>query len=96
MNKELLGYEDAVKAVKVLEKRQRYYKNNRKRKYSHIIVKDFQDSEYLKRKKDIKILLSLIAAHKQARKLYGTLVDVKKDLGMSSKSYKKVSDIVND
>ena len=95
MSNELLGYDEALVELKTLEKRQRYYKKNRKTKY-HILIRDFNDNSYRQRKKEIKILLSLIAAHKQSRKLYGLLKDIRKDLGMSSDAYKRVSEVVND
>ena len=73
MNNKLLSYEDAVKQLKPLEDFQREAKKSRKYKFANFnIMYDIQ-GRALARKKEINLLLSIIAAHKLARKLYGKL-----------------------
>lgn len=71
MNNKLMGYEAAIKRLKELEKVQKLKK--RFSKHPHYdSAKKFQ-SEYVKAKKEINLLLSIIAAEKRARKLFGKL-----------------------
>lgn len=95
MNNYLLSYDETLVKLKKLEHKQKYHKKNRKTYYP-ILLRGLIDCSYDQRKKEINILLSLIAVHKQSRKLYGLLKDIKNDLGMSSVSYKRISEVIND
>jgi len=96
MNSKLISYEEAVKQLKVLEIEQRYGKFLN----SNYIGKKWTLSELQSRTsknaKKINILLSIIVAHKQARRMYGVLRDVQGALGMSSKERKLVDGVLNE
>ena len=95
MNSKLTSYEEAVKQLKVIEhnqmSRKRYLKTIKNK-----LVRRGVDSVIQSEKTKINALLSLIAVHKQARRMYGILRDVQKDLGMSSKAYKLVERVLNE
>lgn len=82
MNNKLLSYDEAVETLKDLEKIQRSVKKRRRSTTS--TFRSIQQAKVSANKKEINILLSLIAAHKQARLLYGTLMEVKEHLGMTT------------
>ena len=82
MNKKILSYEDAVKDLKLLEDVQRASKKSRKKTYANIEIKKNIHKHFLNRKEHINLLLSVIAAHKVARRLYGELQDVGRKLGV--------------
>ena len=71
MNSKLLGYEEAVAELKVLEREQRSAKKYRKLR-NEVAKKGLQIIRNRK-VKEINLLLSLIAAHKKARRMYGLL-----------------------
>lgn len=76
MNSKLLSYEDAKKKLKPLEDLQREAKKKRKYKFANFNSMYDLQGRALIRKKEINYLLSIIAAHKVARKLYGELEKV--------------------
>jgi len=82
MNNKLLSYDDAVEELKKLEKFQRSVKKRRRSTYNPL--RTIHQARVSANKKEINILLSLIAAHKQARHLYGILMEVKDHLGMTT------------
>lgn len=76
MNSKILSYEDAVKDLKLMEHFQRSSKKSRKKIYANIEIKKNIHKHFLNRKEHINLLLSIIAAHKLARKVWGALVDL--------------------
>ena len=73
MNSRLIGYKDAVKKLKVIGKEQQRDKKYIAAYGDKFKQMYFKQSRISKRKVVINFLLSIIAAHKQARKLYGQL-----------------------
>jgi len=68
MNNKLIGYDEAVGMIQDLEKQQKV--NKRRRRSLGQIRRSNSQSLVELTKKEINILLSLIHAHKQARKLH--------------------------
>ena len=68
MNNKLLGYDEAVGKLQELEKNQRLFKKIRLRSTRQEMARDQKHIE--SNKNIINMLLSIIAAHKQARKLF--------------------------
>lgn len=89
-----MSYEEAVKQLKVLEKYQRTTKKYRK-SAGRFTKMSMQRDLHLKTK-EINMLLSLISAHKQARRMYGILKDVQDKLGLSTKERKLVDGVLNE
>lgn len=83
MNNKLLSYEDAVEELKVLEQ---YQRNNKG--WRGIQARCCQKNGNVHqtaiavRKKEINLLLSIIAAHKSARKLYGKVAKLEHNIGL--------------
>ena len=74
--KNKLTYEEAVEQLKILEVAQRKRKSHRKTKISFMRSKLQEEMSIIK--VDINLLLSVISAHKQARKLYGQVQELKR------------------
>lgn len=68
MNNKLIGYDEAVGMLQELEKRQKIEKQ--RRKSSSTIRRELSQSLVEFNKDSINALLSIVDAHKQARKLY--------------------------
>jgi len=94
MNNKLVEYDDAVYQLQEKEVIQRIYKSLKKCLLPELrsLVQKAQEIN----REEINYLLSLIHAHKKARKMYGLLKDIQKDLGMSSEAYKRISKVLND
>lgn len=92
MNNKLISYEKAVELINGHAATQRAFKKLRNsniewmRKESQRSLEEFRP--------EINHLLSIIAAHKQARKLYGALKEVQGTLGMSTELRKKVDKVL--
>ena len=97
MNSKLISYEEAVESLKELGKEQHNYKKYHRKtptlcqEWNKILQR-----AYMSRKKEINMLLSLVAAHKDARRLYGTLREVRDTLGLSTKERQLVEKVLND
>jgi hypothetical protein len=96
MNSKLIGYDEAVEKIKDLEQRQHDYKRVAKLQSSQGSGRNIYQSSVDLRKVKINTLLSIIAAHKQARRMYGVLREIQDSLGISTKERKLVDGIVND
>lgn len=96
MNSKLIGYDEAVEKVKELEQRQHDYKRVAKLQSSQGSGRNIYQSSVDLRKVEINTLLSIIAAHKQARRMYGVLREIQDSLGISTKERKLVDGILND
>lgn len=75
MNNKLISYEDAVKKLRLMEVQQTF---NKTLKHHSTFKQDLEKTSKLQQiihlqTKEINILLSIIHAHKQARKYYGKL-----------------------
>lgn len=69
MNSKLIGYEEAKAKLKQLESIQKQYKKALKSRR----VKGYLQSTIYLKKQEINMYLSIIHAHKEARKYYGKL-----------------------
>jgi len=70
MNNKLLSYDEAVKRLKDLESSQKFYKRILTKDKRPNELRALYQSQLILRKDKINTLLSLIDAHKRARKLY--------------------------
>jgi len=83
MNNKAIGYKDAVKKLKELERVQREHK--RILRISTSALRGMYQMRINADKDNINLLLSLISAHKQARYYYGVIKEVQDALGLNSK-----------
>jgi hypothetical protein len=97
MNTKLIGYDEAVKKLKELGIQQMQYKKYQRktptlcREWNKILQKN-----YMSRKKDINMLLSIVSAHKEARRMYGIIRELRDTLGLSTKERQLVEKVLND
>lgn len=77
MNNKLLNYEDAIKLLKKEETLQRIRKAKFKlwKRTGKDVEASFIQSVIKKEKYNINLILSLISAHKESRRLFGKLKD---------------------
>ena len=89
MNK--MSYEEAVRQVKILGEVQSFVK---RLKRTSVVAGQVKQADIHVRKIQINLLLSVIAAHKQARKLYGILRECQDTLGVSTTLRKRVDEVL--
>jgi len=70
MNSKLIGYDEAVERLKRLATIQRITKKSSRKSRLPPLYREGYQRSIIKRKSDINLLLSIIDAHKKARKLY--------------------------
>lgn len=75
MNNKLVTYEESVKLLKKLERDQKFNKHCM-RKSGSIEMRKLYQSRFESLKDNINVILSLIAAHKEARRMFGKLKDL--------------------
>ena len=89
-----MSYEEAVERIKGHSATQKAFKHLRRSKIAG--MRNLAQKSLQEFKPEINLLLSIIAAHKQSRKLYGVLREVQETLGMSTELRARVDRILND
>jgi len=86
-----MSYEEAVNEIKLYGEVQRFMKRLKQNSVEDGRVKQ---ENIRVRRIQINLLLSIIAAHKQSRKLYGILREVQETLGMSTEIRARVDEVL--
>lgn len=97
MNSRLISYDEAVKKLKELGEEQSNYKRYQRktptlcREWNKILQRNYE-----KRKKEINLYLSIVSAHKDARRFYGVIKELRDVLGLSTRERMLVEKVLND